>query len=125
MGEQPLPRQGWTVKGASRATTQRIRIAAIRQGRTVGQVVNEALATWLAQEEEEREMRHQCTTIRDAYEHYADLCGATEAPRTLEELRDVIHERGLRYEELDGAFWDSLFATGWADGRSEDPLAQD
>lgn len=53
------------------------------------------------------------TTIRDAYHEYTEKCGATP-PRSLAELRDYIHARRLRYEQLDEAFWDEMFESGWA-----------
>lgn len=51
------------------------------------------------------------TTIRDAYQHMTDLEPRTE--RTMEELRDYIQEKGLRYDQLDEAFWTELFESGW------------
>lgn len=45
-------------------------------------------------------------TIRDAYQHLEELEPGTRW--TMEELRDYIQEKGLRYDELDQAFWDGL-----------------
>jgi hypothetical protein len=48
------------------------------------------------------------TTSAEAYEHYRRLCGG--APVLSEgELRVEIRAAGLRYEELDEAFWAALF----------------
>jgi hypothetical protein len=48
------------------------------------------------------------TTSTDAYTHYRQLCG--DAPvLTPNELRAEIRAAGLRYEELDEAFWAMLF----------------
>lgn len=47
LGEQALPRQGWSVKGADRDLTQELRLQAIREGRNVGACLNEAIARWL------------------------------------------------------------------------------
>lgn len=47
MGEQPLPRQGWSVKGMDKALTTELRLQSIREGRTVGECLNEAIGAWL------------------------------------------------------------------------------
>lgn len=48
------------------------------------------------------------TTSDDAYLHYRALCGG--APVLTEaELRVEIRAAGLRYEELNDAFWTALF----------------
>lgn len=65
-------------------------------------------------------MTDRATTITDAYRIYNELCGVATPPRTLAELRDYIHEQGLRYEDLDEAFWDGMFSNGWAEGRDTD-----
>ena len=54
-----------------------------------------------------------CRSIADAYRHFCDLHGSDAPWRTDAELRDYIHARGLRYDELDAAFWDGLFESGW------------
>jgi len=53
-------------------------------------------------------------TIRDAHDHLVEL--EPETPRTADELRDYIHEKNLRYDELDQAFWDDMFESGWPYG---------
>lgn len=47
------------------------------------------------------------TTSSDAYRHYQRLCGGVPV-LTEPELRVEIHAAGLRYEELDDAFWAAL-----------------
>jgi hypothetical protein len=48
------------------------------------------------------------TSSAQAYEHYRQLCGG--APVLSEaELRVEIQAAGLRYEQLDEAFWAALF----------------
>lgn len=49
-----------------------------------------------------------CTTSAEVYEHYRELCGGAPVLRE-DELRYAIREAGLRYEELDDAFWTMLF----------------
>lgn len=46
-------------------------------------------------------------TSTDAYQHYRALCG--DAPVLTEaELRVEIRAAGLRYEDLDDTFWETL-----------------
>jgi hypothetical protein len=66
-------------------------------------------------------MTPHCATIVDAYRHFEELHGGDHPVRSLDELRDYVHERGLRYEELGPAFWDELFASGWHLGDEESP----
>lgn len=51
------------------------------------------------------------TTINEAYAHYLRLLGDANPDdvRSKDELRDKIHEADLSYEEIDQAFWNSLF----------------
>jgi hypothetical protein len=58
-------------------------------------------------------MRDRCTTIDDAWNYFDSTHLVTSPLRTRDELRDYIHAKGLRYEELDGKFWDELFESGW------------
>lgn len=47
-------------------------------------------------------------TSSDAYQHYQELCHG--APVLTEaELRVEIRAAGLRYEEIDDTFWETLF----------------
>lgn len=48
------------------------------------------------------------TTSADVYEHYQLLCDGAPV-LTHGELRVEIRAAGLRYEELDEAFWTALF----------------
>jgi hypothetical protein len=56
----------------------------------------------------EGETRLTYTTSTDAYEHYRQLCGGAPV-LSHDELRVEIRAAGLRYEELDEAFWTALF----------------
>lgn len=47
------------------------------------------------------------TTSDDAYEHYRHLCNGAPV-LTPNELRVEIQAAGLRYEELDEAFWATI-----------------
>lgn len=49
-----------------------------------------------------------CTNSAEAYAHYQLLCGGTPVLSPAE-LRVEILAVGLRYEELDEAFWTALF----------------
>jgi hypothetical protein len=48
------------------------------------------------------------TTETDAFAHYRQLCGGKPVLSPAE-LRVEIRAAGLRYEELDDAFWATLF----------------
>ena len=48
------------------------------------------------------------TTSAEAYERYRALCGGTPV-LSEPELRVEIQAAGLRYEQLDEAFWVALF----------------
>ena len=48
------------------------------------------------------------TTSAEAYERYRRPCGGAPV-LTPDELRVEIRAAGLRYEELDEAFWTALF----------------
>lgn len=97
-----------TVKGTDPELWQELRIQAIREQRLIGDCLNEAIRKWL-----EGRGTMTTTTIRDAYQEFVDLHGSEEPVRTMEELRDYIHERGLRYEQLDEVFWAELFESDW------------
>jgi len=43
--------------------------------------------------------------------------------RSIDELRDLIHACGLRYEEIDGRFWDAAFDSGWAPDEATEEAA--
>ena len=48
------------------------------------------------------------TTSAQAYEHYRSLCAGTPVLSEAE-LRVEIQAAGLRYEQVDEAFWAALF----------------
>jgi hypothetical protein len=61
-------------------------------------------------------------TILNAWRTFEDFCGGDGPVRTIDELRDKIHETNLRYDDLNPEtetgqkFWDDLFTSGWALG---------
>jgi hypothetical protein len=56
----------------------------------------------------EREASLTYATSTDAYENYRQLCGGAPV-LSHDELRVEVRAAGLRYEELDEAFWTTLF----------------
>lgn len=48
------------------------------------------------------------TTSTEAFEHYSRLCGGTPV-LSEDELRVEIRAAGLRYEDVDDTFWNTLF----------------
>jgi hypothetical protein len=69
-------------------------------------------------------------TIQDAWDVFVDLHGGEEPPWTLDQLRDAIHARGWRYEELTrerlGELYDeelAALAATWPIGHSRDYVA--
>jgi hypothetical protein len=73
-------------------------------------------------------MERQFTTITDVYQYFTECFGTESPARTLDELRDLIHAAGLRYEEIDSRFWDlafgdveSTFVASWAHGQVDWP----
>lgn len=60
------------------------------------------------------------TTITDAWQEFEALHGDAHPIRTLDELRDLIHETAGRYEDVDDRFWSAALGPegtpdeGWA-----------
>lgn len=79
MGEQPLPRQGWSVKGTNRALTQELRLQAIREGRTVGACLNEAILNWLTKPRSTRPTATFTRVELDAAEYDSRMPATIEA----------------------------------------------
>lgn len=48
------------------------------------------------------------TTSAEAFEHYRQLCGGKPV-LSEDELRVEIRAAGLRYEDVDDTFWNTLF----------------
>jgi len=68
------------------------------------------------------------TTITDAYRNFSDMFGAEPPDRTRDELRNLVHDAGIRYEEIGEAFWDLAFGdpnadASWAHGTIDEPTA--
>jgi hypothetical protein len=67
-------------------------------------------------------------TITDAYEAFERMHGEEHPVRSLKELRDLIHEAGMRYEDISGAFWELAFGNNtddsWAWGAIDWPTKQ-
>lgn len=55
MGEQPLPLQPRTVKGTDSGLWWDFKLESIRQHRTVGDCLNEAMADWLKKRRDGKE----------------------------------------------------------------------
>lgn len=55
------------------------------------------------------------TTIRDAWQEFETAHGSDYPIRTEDELRDLIHACGLRYEQIDERFWEAVFDTAGSD----------
>lgn len=73
LGEQPLPRQGWSVKGADRDLTQELRLQAIREHRNVGDCLNEAISAWLESRKGKRTMNEYDGYTIDVHEMTGNL----------------------------------------------------
>jgi len=66
------------------------------------------------------------TTITDVYHYFTELFGNEFPTRTQAELQGLIHNAGLRYEEIGESFWDMAFGDpdaneSWAHGTINEP----
>ena len=52
-------------------------------------------------------------TVEDVYEDFVCQSGG-QPQRSRDELQDLLHHLGLRYEHVDDRFWDAVFGSGWA-----------
>ncbi len=64
-------------------------------------------------------MKYAQSTIRDAHNYFEGLHGNQTPVRTIDELRNKIHEAGLEWgigENEWETFWDNIFESGWVYG---------
>ena len=111
---------GWAYLKVRPFWHRRIAEHARSTGQSAGDVVAWLVDSYLRGERTmaDNEVRPRFVTIKDAYDHFVGLCGGEETTvRTMDELREEIQSRGLRYEDItDGNLWDELFKSGWTCG---------
>jgi hypothetical protein len=86
-----LAERGWPASRALEGDSPELRAAIQAEARAVVESVDACEMVQLS----------AGTTIRDVYADFAGRLGDAAPVRTLEELREVIHAAGLRYEDCD------------------------